>query len=416
MRTPAQFSRGKFFPCIHALGDYNPPVAGFASRHGNRQGAVGDRAVMRYVTLDWTDLALLPDERLAHFDVAAVNLLCAAGLPGAEAIDIADCLRVLDDWAARVKRFTERVARDRERVIGEWGSWNRARIAAMVTVLQRDLGVHYRVEANSLPDEEFFKRSENLFVHGVIRGLGGTCTSLPVAYAAVGRRLGYPIKLVHTQRHCFARWDEPGGERFNIECTSLGYRGRTDEEYLKWPFPTSPEDAKAHGFLRSLTPRQEVAAFLDCRGWCAEANGLRRVAVRAYAWACQLDPESCTHERLLVRAMNRWDEELYKLMMPGFPAMEITMPPRLYPSVLLDLERGIVHLEAKERLLTAPRLIERFWGPLRKDPTLKPPRVPRFILVEYPRVVGGQVAVRFLESIPPYIDRSNTQPSSRCQP
>jgi hypothetical protein len=365
---------------------------------------------------DLSDLARMPEEELPRLDVAVVNLACAAGLPGAESLDIPECIRVLDGWAAQVKQYTERVGRDRERASREWGSWNRFRVAAMITVLQRDLGVHYRQKLIDLPDEEFFKRSEHLFVHGVIQGVGGTCTSLPVAYAAVGRRLGYPIRLVHTNRHCFARWDEPGGERFNIECTSRGFVSHTDEYYLEWPFPVTAEQAKQYGFLSSQTPRQEATGFLEARGWCAEANGLRRVAVRAYAWACELDPVKCGHEQMLVRAMNRWDEELHKKMMPGFPAMEITLPPRVYPSLLLDLERGIVHLEVKEQLLTSPPLVERFWDPLRKDPSLKPPRVPAFISVEYPRVVGGQVSVRFLDSVPADIDRSTVQPCSRCKP
>ena len=58
----------------------------------------------------WSQLALLsPAERGAH-DCAAVNLACAAGLPGAEDLDVPHCLAVLDAWAGHVGRETERYA------------------------------------------------------------------------------------------------------------------------------------------------------------------------------------------------------------------------------------------------------------------------------------------------------------------
>jgi hypothetical protein len=58
----------------------------------------------------WSQLALLsPAERGAH-DCAAVNLACAAGLPGAEDLDVPHCLAVLDAWAGRGGRETERCA------------------------------------------------------------------------------------------------------------------------------------------------------------------------------------------------------------------------------------------------------------------------------------------------------------------
>jgi hypothetical protein len=50
-----------------------------------------------------------------------------------------------------------------------------------------------------------------------------------VLWAAVGRRLGYPIKLVTGRwrsgnNHLFARWEERGGVCLNIEITSRGPR------------------------------------------------------------------------------------------------------------------------------------------------------------------------------------------------
>jgi hypothetical protein len=64
--------------------------------------------------------------------------------------------------------------------------------------------------------------SRNLFIHGLLGGHGGSCVTMPVLYAAIGRRLRYPIKLVGAKQHTFCRWDDGAGERFNIEGNVAG--------------------------------------------------------------------------------------------------------------------------------------------------------------------------------------------------
>lgn len=58
----------------------------------------------------------------------------------------------------------------------------------------------------------------------------GTCASLPVLYAAVGRRLECPLKLVTARNHFFVRWDG-AGERLNIKATTEGVTTFEDEYY-----------------------------------------------------------------------------------------------------------------------------------------------------------------------------------------
>src|SRR5260370_1069847 len=60
-----------------------------------------------HVMLDWRSLIHLRDAELAQLDIAAVNFACAAGLPGAERIRNDFCLKALDTWATRVKRYTD---------------------------------------------------------------------------------------------------------------------------------------------------------------------------------------------------------------------------------------------------------------------------------------------------------------------
>jgi hypothetical protein len=91
---------------------------------------------------------------------------------------------------------------------------------------------------------------------------------MPVLYIAIGRRLGYPLYLLRAKEHFFVRWDEAGGERFNIECTSRGFRSPDDEYYHRWPKPLTAEDLRAGIFLRNLRPREELAEFLCSRTHC----------------------------------------------------------------------------------------------------------------------------------------------------
>jgi hypothetical protein len=94
--------------------------------------------------LDWRQLASLPEEALGALDVAEVNLACAAGLPGAEDIDHERCLRTLDHWAECVRRYTEHyLPKFRADPAKYRNSEAYYRCLALVTVLQRDLGVRY---------------------------------------------------------------------------------------------------------------------------------------------------------------------------------------------------------------------------------------------------------------------------------
>lgn len=143
--------------------------------------------------LDWRHLRELSEAELAKYDIAAVNLACAAGLPGAERIDNSHCLRTLDDWADTVKRWTD--AAFDEFFRPDPGGFRHSepyfRIVALVTALQRHCGVKYDPNKIGAKPEDRFDFDE-MFVHGVLQVAGGTCATLPIVYAAVGRRLGYP--------------------------------------------------------------------------------------------------------------------------------------------------------------------------------------------------------------------------------
>lgn len=241
-------------------------------------------------------LNLAPEE-VAATDIARWNLACAAGLPGAESLDIDAKLAELDRWAKRVASETERnMHRFRSNPAEYENSEAYFRALMLVVVLQEDCGVHYNPARINKPD---FTNSKDLLLHGLVGDSnGGTCVSMPVLYVAVGRRLGYPMKLALTKGHVFARWD--GAEqsnpsfrgRFNVDATSRGLSTHDDEHYAIWPNPLSPGDRTGEWFLRSLEPAEELAVFLMQRGHCLEDNGRLPEAQVAYTLAKRFAPKS----------------------------------------------------------------------------------------------------------------------------
>jgi hypothetical protein len=242
------------------------------------------------------DPSVVADEFLASLDIAAVNLACAKELPGAEALDVPACLAKIDEWSEKVHDATSRnfdKFKDEPRIFG--GSLGKFYMAVLCATLQRECGVKYNPTRANDPGDA--RDSADRFIHGITHGAGGTCASLPVLYAAVGRRLGYPLRIVQGARHLFLRWDESDLEsplardRFNIEATANGFVSHPDRFYEHWPFPHPDPDIDAHYYLRSLTPREELAIFLCIRSIVLMDNGQFVQAIQPAAWARQLAPD-----------------------------------------------------------------------------------------------------------------------------
>jgi hypothetical protein len=216
-----------------------------------------------------------------NYDIAEINLLAAKGLPGTEKFDVEKTLKTLDLWAAWVKHETDRhLYKFREAPEKYSQSEAYFRILMMVCTLQEDFKICYNKDpkmragpAEVIPNDfTFFGNPADLFVHGLTENAHqGTCASLPVLYVAIGRRLGYPLKLVECKGHLFVRWED-AKERFNIEGTSRGLNCYPDQEYMEWPFPISKAEMETGMYIKSLSPRRELAAFLELRSLCLKQN------------------------------------------------------------------------------------------------------------------------------------------------
>lgn len=258
------------------------------------------------------ELLAIPPERLANCDIALVNMLCTEGLPGAEGLDIQQSLSVLDRWAGLVDRETRRYIHlyrnAPEKFRGMEGYY---RMQMLITVVMQDLKVNYNPARDGSaerpePAERFFSDSRDLFLHGLVNKPHlGTCASLPVLYTAIGRRLGYPLKLVCARAHLFLRWESADGkERFNIEGTNGGMSSHDDKYYWTFPLPITEEDIRSGQYLKSLSPAEELAAFLCTRGNCLQVHKRYDEARTAYRQAQTLAPhirlyERCANQKIL---------------------------------------------------------------------------------------------------------------------
>ena len=241
-------------------------------------------------------LVALPALALQKIDVARMNLLCAQGLPGADGFDLEVSLVELDEMAARVRSETELHFYRFQRSPAEFEqSEGFFRMLMLAVVLAEDFGVRYApskigTAADARRDDGFFADAQDVFLQGVVGPRRqGTCSSLPVLQLAVGRRLGYPLKLVTTKGHLFVRWEDTR-ERFNIEAAGKGVNRFADDYYRHWPLPITPAEEIAEGYLKSLTAPEELAVFLSVRGMCLREAGKLRDAAEAFATAARLAP------------------------------------------------------------------------------------------------------------------------------
>jgi hypothetical protein len=257
-----------------------------------------------------TELLRIAPPQLHHVDVARMNLLCSVGLPDVKPLDVAQHLRTLDIWTQQVSMRTETL----RFLLEEHGDelenseplW---RMYCLTRVLWREQKLSYCEEEKDRDSEADWADSNRHLIHGLLGAQRhGTCASLPVLLVAIGRRLDYPLFLVHSPGHVFCRWDGTGHpnpawrETRNIE-----FSGDLDShpvEYyyhrpVEWPPEWHVMERRRQPwplYLRSLTPAEELASFLVQRAHAFEAYELFAEAWNSYAAACSLAPHNDAYQ------------------------------------------------------------------------------------------------------------------------
>jgi len=342
--------------------------------------------------LRWQDLTGLSNEQLGALDVAEVNLACAEEFPEVGSLDALECIQRLNHYAKCAVHYTEkRMPEFRAKPEVYRNSEGVFRMVCIMRLLQGKFGVRYN-PAKMAEDAPF--GSVDSFILGALLGEGGTCASLPVVYAAVGRRLGYPIKLVSALRHLFVRWDDPEGERFNIEINNHSLDSPPDDYYRKGRYEVTEVVERAGCLLKSMTPRDELSSFLAERGHRWLELEQRRRAVEAFAWAWSLAPENILLKNRLARTMDEWAAQLRASGPPGFPTLFFTWPPRRFPDAIPWLmEKNILCLEAWENILKTAELNEQWWEPMRRGRPV--PRKPTKAIIVCKPSGGCEISFRF---------------------
>jgi hypothetical protein len=222
------------------------------------------------------------------------------------------CLATLDQWAQWAKSQIDRHMYRFRANPGEYeNSEGYFKMLMMAVVVYEDFAVRYNPQWIAPPsaaslDDHFFANSSDVLLHGLTGSRHmGTCSSMPVLYVALGRRLGFPLKLVSTKGHLFLRW-EGQGDRFDLEATGKGMNRYDDEHFKQWPFPITEEEMKADGYLKSMTPAEELSVFLTIRAMCLREAGRMPEAIAAHAAACKLVPEWRGNQMLLADAQERY--------------------------------------------------------------------------------------------------------------
>lgn len=239
-------------------------------------------------TITINRLLEMSEGELSKVDIGLVNLMCAEGLDGSEKLDIEQSLATLDEWAEFIRKDVQARMPAYYRNQAKYdNSVNLFKVANMILCLKNNFGVDYNPD---IMKREVFPDSKDVFIHGCLTGnKRGGCISIPTLCVAVGRRLGYPLKLVCTRKHVFFRWDD-GKEVFNMEACMKGCDTRTNDHYKNWPEKVGAEEIKANKLLKPLTPKEELALFLETRGHCLFDTGKSAEAQVMYAHAYNLMP------------------------------------------------------------------------------------------------------------------------------
>jgi hypothetical protein len=248
-------------------------------------------------------LLQVPAGQLQNVEMARMNLLCAEGLVGSDQLDVEKDLAIIDQWSTQadqdLQRFTPLYHIHPEKFpdVHSESEWKMYVLFGFLRERQR---IGYNPELKALfakgygyiedhPDE-FRQDARDTFLNGIVERRMGVCSSLPAIFVAVGRRLGYPLYYVHTKGHSFVRWDD-GKERFNVETTRSFFTTPHDDYYERWPYLITQKDVADFGYLKSQTPQQMLAGFLQDRCACLYASGRIKEGNQTFEAAAALVPE-----------------------------------------------------------------------------------------------------------------------------
>lgn len=260
-------------------------------------------------TLD--ELLLLSPDELERVDTGRMNLLCCEWISDPATGRLDKAMARLDDWTERVWLNEKRRLPHFQKFASRYdNSLAKYKAVNLALAIQRELKCGYNmslVRSGAMQDvrtPRFFRHSDDVFISGLLRTGKGSCSSMPVLFVTLARRLGYPVRLAMTRHHLYCRWED-GRESFNMEISGEGVDDPSDDFYRGPPFSPSEDEIRGEGLLRSLTNKEALGVFLETAGLNREANNDLPHAVGCYVRALRCRPNSRYLSRLLEHAQRK---------------------------------------------------------------------------------------------------------------
>ncbi len=273
-------------------------IVGIAAAIATKATLCSNPVHINSVPHSFDDLLDLSDAELQKIDIAHMNLLCALGLPGAENLDIEQCLQQLDTWAKHVKAMEQRYMPAFQQNRAKYSNSPALFKGVYLGIaIEQDFHCGYNdslLDSGAMDDlssTRFFADASDIFINGLIEEGTGSCASLPVLMVALGRRCGYPMHLVACGGHLFCRWDGDG-ERVNLEITCDGVNTHADVHYRNWPRMISDVEIAQEHLMCNLANREMLGLFASLRGACLKEHDRYEEALACYRFASRCLPDS----------------------------------------------------------------------------------------------------------------------------
>lgn len=162
----------------------------------------------------------------------------------------------------------------------------RTRIAAINTVLYRELGFHYD------GSDMMGRRLENRTLGTLLKLRAGSCANLPDLYYSVAQRLGFPIYLAEGPQHAYLRYDTSDDQHINIEATSGG--SESTDDYLVRTMDIPPPAIKGGWMMRPLSRAEAFSLLIAAEGEMYLLRGNHEKAREAWQALIIARPEAGT--------------------------------------------------------------------------------------------------------------------------
>lgn len=192
---------------------------------------------------------------------------------------IHECLSIESELATpqevkEVYAFVEAVLKRVRSLLNDGRQRSNQEKLKLIYDVMKELGVRFIAQENSL-------------LTANVRDKTLDCDTSSFVVKAIAHEMGWPVYLVQVPGHVFVRWEEMGGEKFNMDYGKV-YK---DELYVQRK-GLSQASIDLGVYLSSRSSQELKAIFFTNRGISKANRGRYEEAIRDYDEAIRLDPKS----------------------------------------------------------------------------------------------------------------------------